>query len=552
MLIYNYKKEFLGIDEADLEAFGLATLADLRAESADFADLFVKTPGCIHNFKHVHWIDYVLDKDGAEAKVIIHIKNKNYSAGLTINTVYLVDNPAKKAFGVVLTNVKALSASQSEKLLTDIAQRPAPQPASGPTEIKTIPSSVVYEGTQEEIEAEMAEVAYDPYEADTTPATVMDIYEADANKEIEVEDLTAEDAPVDLELEEMSHKEEVTTHDEVVEDVYEEEPKYVAPEVVAKKEEKKPEYVEEGEFANYVYDPEVASEELGLPIDLIEEFIQDFITQAHSFKEELYKSTQEQEIDNVKIQSHKLKGVAANLRIEDALDAITLVNTSDDYDVIKTNLDRFYLMIDKLSGKTPVVEAEDNFAEDVSVQEDDDDDELILSFKDDDTNEQAKELSISDDDVPDSISVAELADDDFLANDVVVEDKLEENLDILDSDEQNTQDTAQEDTKDTSTTYDKQQVANDIGLDLESFNELFEDYLKESKEIVETINNSAQNDDLTICKNLTNKLKGMSENMRVESLNADLDNILASSDVEAVKASVQNLLSKLSHLSTQG
>jgi HPt (histidine-containing phosphotransfer) domain-containing protein len=541
MLIYNYKKEFLGIDEADLEAFGLATLADLRAESADFADLFVKTPGCIHNFKHVHWIDYVLDKDGAEAKVIIHIKNKNYSAGLTINTVYLVDNPAKKAFGVVLTNVKALSASQSEKLLTDIAQRPAPQPASGPTEIKTIPSSVTHEGTQEEIEAEMAEVAYDPYEADTTPATVMDIYEADANKEIEVEDLTAEDAPVDLELEEMSHKEEVTTHDEVVEDVYEEEPKYVAPEVVAKKEEKKPEYVEEGEFANYVYDPEVASEELGLPIDLIEEFIQDFITQAHSFKEELYKSTQEQEIDNVKIQSHKLKGVAANLRIEDALDAITLVNTSDDYDVIKTNLDRFYLMIDKLSGKTPVVEAEDNFAEDVSVQEDDDDDELILSFKDDDTNEQAKELSISDDDVPDSISVAELADDDFLANDVVVEDKLEENLD-----------TAQEDTKDTSTTYDKQQVANDIGLDLESFNELFEDYLKESKEIVETINNSAQNDDLTICKNLTNKLKGMSENMRVESLNADLDNILASSDVEAVKASVQNLLSKLSHLSTQG
>ena len=60
MLIYNYKKEFLGIDENDLTALGLSNLADLRAEAADFADLFVKTPGFIHNFKHVHWIDYIV------------------------------------------------------------------------------------------------------------------------------------------------------------------------------------------------------------------------------------------------------------------------------------------------------------------------------------------------------------------------------------------------------------------------------------------------------------------------------------------------------------
>lgn len=78
MLIYNYKKEFLGIDESDLELLGLSNLADLRAEAADFADLFVKTPGFIHNFKHVHWIDYITCNDsGVESKAIIHIKNKN-------------------------------------------------------------------------------------------------------------------------------------------------------------------------------------------------------------------------------------------------------------------------------------------------------------------------------------------------------------------------------------------------------------------------------------------------------------------------------------------
>jgi len=42
MLIYNYKKEFLGIDEVDLEVLGLSDLADLRAEAADFADLYTQ------------------------------------------------------------------------------------------------------------------------------------------------------------------------------------------------------------------------------------------------------------------------------------------------------------------------------------------------------------------------------------------------------------------------------------------------------------------------------------------------------------------------------
>jgi len=59
MLIYNFQKEFLGIDAKDLQELGYHDLSSLRSEVTDFADLFVKTPGYIHNFQHVHWIDFI-------------------------------------------------------------------------------------------------------------------------------------------------------------------------------------------------------------------------------------------------------------------------------------------------------------------------------------------------------------------------------------------------------------------------------------------------------------------------------------------------------------
>ena len=528
MLIYNYKKEFLGIDEADLEALGLNTLADLRAESADFADLFVKTPGCIHNFKHVHWIDYVLDKNGAEAKVIIHIQNKNYAANLNINTAYLVDSPAEKAFSVTLSNIRALSSAQTEKLLSDINEKPAPQPASGNTELFTTPGSIIHDGTASEIEEEMSEVAFDPYEAENstpTSSTVQDVYETET--EIAVEDLTADDAPLDVELEEISYKEE--------------ELKEVTPVVVEETKEEVPSI--DGKFASYKYNPEVASEELGLPIDLIEEFIQDFIAQAESFKDELYESVDNQEADNIKIQSHKLKGVAANLRIEDALDAISVVNTSSDYDEITEQLNRFFIMIDKLSGKIASPDDIRETSTEIIEEDDEDEDEFILSFKDD---TPTIEETILDSDVPQSISIPELADDEFLNE--TKEETESEDLSILDEQTESSDNTSNEDALDIALSYDKELIASDIGLDIDSFNELFDDYMKEAKELSQTIMQSADNNDLTICKSLASKLRGMSENMRIHKLDSELESIINTSDTTKIKDAVNMIQTKLTQI----
>jgi len=98
------------------------------------------------------------------------------------------------------------------------------------------------------------------------------------------------------------------------------------------------------------YEPQLVANELGLPIEEIEEFIQDFINQAYEFKDELYASLGNNDLDNIQALSHKIKGVAANLRMQEALDAISIVNSSSDTGEIEASLETFYKVVDKLAG----------------------------------------------------------------------------------------------------------------------------------------------------------------------------------------------------------
>jgi HPt (histidine-containing phosphotransfer) domain-containing protein len=537
MLIYNYKKEFLGIDEGDLVALGLTNLADLRAEAADFADLFVKSPGYIHNFKHVHWIDYIIVNNGIDPKVIINVKNKNYVATIDIQTIYLVDNPSQKAYIVNLSHIKALSASQYEKISSDILERPKPKAATGSTQLLTIPSSITHDANAIE---EIGKASFDPYESSSdslNPNIVKDIYESNL-------------PAIDLSLDEEIEIEEVRTDKPELSDIFNEP---VKNEVVK---EEKTEAISKAEvagpYANYVFNPKIASEELGLPIDLVEEFIQDFIAQAKSFKKELYNSVKAGELDNVKIQSHKLKGVAANLRVENALDALTMINSSNDPDEIEKTLDKFYEMIDKLSNKN-YAEKTDNIQKEEKKEKHYDDDDFIVSIKNHNHDFAQDVTEIEDYQVPDSIDIPELADDEFLKAEIsAAHDEISDvDLSILDNTAETTQDAMHEETLDT-LLYNRESTANDIGLDIDSFNELFEDYLRESQELLSSIANSVKNNNLGACKSAAIKLKGMSDNMRIHKFDEELETIINSTDVSGVQKNIDGIQSKLNKISNIG
>lgn len=534
MLIYNYKKEFLGIDQSDLEILGLSNLSDLHKEAADFADLFVKTPGYVHNFEHVHWIDYIsCSESGVESKAIINIKSKNYSANIDIQTLFLADNPSQKAFIVNLTNVKPLSHAQSEKISADILERPAPKTAADSAKPLTQTDEL------EDDVSQPSDETYEPVYAEASVDMIEDVYD---NEVLEVD--LGEDTFVGLDEERLG------------ESVSKEKARVKAHEI-------EPE--DETAESAYVFNPHVASEELGLPIDIVEEFIQDFIAQADSFKADMYKSAKDSDFDSLKILSHKLKGVAANLRVEDALETLSVINSSHDLNEIKKNLDKLYKIFDKLSNKdyslprsVDKIQAETKDEEFILSLKDDVHSELVSHKQPDEFENLAEDIVfdvIDDSDVPSHIDILELEDDEFLKQDIsLIDDDFDyEELSILDEyvDDESCEN-PQEEALEIAMSYDKELIANDIGVDIDSFNELFSDYIGESKELTDSIASAIKNDNLDGCKSATIKLKGMSENMRLHQFDNELNTIIKSSSVDGLSECLDAIVSKLSEISSRG
>lgn len=401
MLLYNYDKEFIGIDEVDLSILGFANLEELKDEALDFADMFVKTPGHVHNFKHIHWIDFVTCADSIQStKVIIHAKGKNFRCLLDIKTLYLSDKPSSKAFLVYLNNIREVMDN-----------------------------------------SDATEVLFSP--PITTPSFIAPAIEEEPLQEIGAPlELNFEDeCNIDLEQRNDSPTQEVQIPSEIFDN-------------------------------GYIFDPHVASEELGLPVDLIEEFIEDFIAQAKEFKDALYASLDSNDRDTIKTLSHKLKGVAANLRIEDALESLTIIHNSQNLSEIKTQVDLFYQIIMKLAGEKVLISKE------ITTE----------------SSTQSRE----------STEVNELEEFSF-------ENKIdrEENLDIF----------KQEESKPTKEIkvpkYDTKTVASEIGLSQENITELFEDYVSEAKELSRSISQAIQDNDQKTWAKKAIQLKVISDSMRV-------------------------------------
>lgn len=377
MIIYNSNKKFIGIDESDLKILGFNTLAALQTEVEDFADFFVKTPGHVHNFKHIHWIDFVLfAKSAEESKAIIHANHKNFKVTLEVNTIYLSDAPSSQAFSISLNNIRSLSADEQTKI-----------------------------------------------------AEVIDIFE-----------------PIQDDLE----------------------------------------HIEE-----FVFDPQKTAEDLEMPVALIEEFIEDFISQAKQFKDAIYNSVEQSNMKELHAYSHKLKGVAANLKVNDALKILTKINKAKDFTTSKKDLDTFYKIITKLS--------------ELKI----DDDEPVIS-------------------------------DDFDMLDDAMNEIFKENENENENDDFITEIATQD--------YNKASAANEIGIDEESFNELFNDYIDESQDLISSIEEAINNNDADTWRKASIKLKGMSDNMRIYSFGTDFEVLIttkATNDAKDALAHIQSIIFKL-------
>jgi len=398
MLIYNHEKELIGIDANDLNTLGFKNLAQLKAETSDFADLFVKKAGFIHNFEHVHWIDFVHTASDVDSisEVIIKTKEKQYQATLQIESIYLNDEPSLSAFIVYLQDLKDINA---EIISTEI--------------------EYLVEDKPDDIEEDLDKLEEKEYFA-----------------------LPKNEIIKDNSIEE---KVEVENHENL-----------------------------------YIFNPIIASQELGLSVDVVEGFINDFIKQAKEAKSLLYKSLKDEDIDSVKFLINKLKGISANLRVDDIFNILTHIININDKDELEKSLDNLYEKIDNLSTR-------------------------------------------KDEQISDKVEIEKLSDDIFSQKIEIKSDEEEiffETIEIM---------------------YDKNSVANELGISHKNFEELFHDFIIESKVLSDAINDAIleDNHDFWIIEAI--KFKGISKNMRLYNCAKELDKIIQTKDKDLAQESINKI-----------
>ncbi len=599
MLIYDHNKEFIGIDDQSLEVLGYERFDELIHEHKDIAELFVKKPGYIHNFTNFPWIDFVLHAESDDAKVIIAGKKRAVSATISISTLHLTMNPQEDGYIIALKNVQPYQLDASEK----------PEPSTATFELETKD----FNAPADEQEKVVAPVNEAPVEIDITPDVTQqpldigqDLFlEEDQQPENvpEVEEqkplILDDDMDIFFQDEEDTQEPRVEVNAEIPEpsesifDNIKEETG--TPMLGAYLSEEDKSYLAELEVSDdYIYDPQIAADELGLPVDLIEEFIGDFIKQAHEFKDQLFSAIDNQDFDSIKVLSHKLKGVAANLRIEDSFEVLKNVNESSDVKECEANLKKFYMTIGKLEGKdveevkreleTPEAELYDltpkfepepepfdlpNFEEtpeglDLPDFEETPENLELPDFEEENLHTapvldevsteipEAPALENDDNDIYD-YALAKPSDDEPL----IIMDDEEEIISELNSFETgNEAQTGIEDfgSEDTllqelpTLTFDINAAAADIGLSADLIGALIEDYIAEAHEMKPKLDEAISNGDTMRWKGYAIQLKGVSDNLRINEITETLQKLITSSETEDAKAALQEFYGFINQL----
>ena len=532
MLLYNHKQEFIGIDEEGLRLLNYSSLDGLLNVCSDVADLFANEPGYIHNFKNFGWINFLLHADSDASSAIVHGNGRVFSCKLTVNKMYLCENPSENGYNIEMSQIKAISGEDIKPHIIPLKTHKDEfhPPKNEPFQVKE-PSPL-------------------PDYSHITPTKlsepgILDIPDIEYSSFDEIDDLYPG----------LSTKTEVPHFKEVLEEpVMEATPLKARPMLgSAQYSTQEKEFISQHKVKNnYSYDPHVASNELGLPVDLIEEFIGDFIQQSLDFKEDLFEAALKNDFNNLHILSHKLKGVAANLRIEDAFETLSFINASTDLAEVEANLKYYFNIISKLSGeesvqedivdeeapvqsnvtaiiapdKKPIVVANETVEDIYSFGLKQYDNEPLIVHEEEITSPEDLLASLP---PKESVFKKELFDlEDITAENetdaVVQKEEIDENLAV----------------KLPVFHYDSQRAARELDMDKSFFDELIFDYKNDANLISNQITQAIIAFDTHTWRDSAAKLKGISDNLRMSEISEELAILSKTNDAqEAKKASAR-------------
>lgn len=552
MLLYNERQEFIGIDDEGLRLLNYSTLDELLDVCADVADLFANQPGYIHNFKNFSWINFLLHADIDASSAIVHANGRVFSCQLTVMVLHLCESPTQNSFMINMSHIKTLSGEEIKPH------------AITPKSVIAEPSIAITTAHQEPKAVTTSPLpSYD----DIIPTrlnepTMLDIPDTTLSVFDETDDylhlspFNKKTSKVDT-LQGKPFEDDLFENNPFKNDILRESGSLKALDskitiedtVVPKKPQDKPilgnaQYntKEQEHLANhhvdknYTFDPQIAADELKLPVDLIEEFIGDFIQQSYDFREALFQAAVKNDFNNLHILSHKLKGVSANLRIEDAFETLSIINASSDTTETYANLKYYYDIILKLEGKEPSLQGTINTpAEAASAEEVDEIYTFGLKQHENDTLlVQEDELELSDNSPTEersqNVFEKEYLDlnKPFLKSEASAEEvEIQETVSLKDEHKQKLD-------------YDSHLVAKLLGIEACLMDELLLDYKNDSRIISNQINQAINASDTHGCNESAAKLKGISDNLRLDKISEELAILSKTHDVqEAKKASIR-------------
>ena len=532
MLLYNNKQEFIGIDDEGLQLLNYASLEELLNVCSDVADLFANEPGYIHNFKNFGWIDFLLHADSDASSAIVHGNGRTFSCRLSVSSFHLCSEPSANGYRIEMSQIKSISGEEF-KAQTTASKAPSP-------EFTPPPSEPIVKSVQPAPLPDYTHLAA----TQLSEPTIFDIPKTQPTSLDETDDLYASlITPLSAEELESSVEKKVET---VVSPVIESAP-VTTPAAQPSILESTHYTAEEKEYLSqhkvdrsYLYDPNIAANELGLPVDLIEEFIGDFIQQSHEFKDELYESTAKNDMNKLHILSHKLKGVAANLRIENALEALTIINSSSDPIEIQSNLKYYYSIIAKLEGKEVLEPQESPSAKpeetkpSLQVTPEPTDDIYAFSLK----QHEDESLLVHLDDID-------------LADDPSADVKKEETTfkkEFLQVEEELLEASADEEISTLPLHYDLKAVSGALGMEPSFMEELLHDYKADALAMSTTITQAIKAFDTHTWRSSAAKLKGISDNLRLSEISDELAILSNTNDAQEAKKASGRLINYLDQL----
>lgn len=480
MLIYNLKKEFVGITEETLRRVGYNTASELQEDAVDFADLFENRPGFIHNFKNFSWLDFMLHSTQENTKARIRCNGKIYECGFKVSNYFFISaGNNEPGFIVELTDLSIIGEDDSSTV-REIYEPEAPQALQMP-DLMDLTNPTQQEAVNKEPLADPVipvtapeAISMPDITDDTTPT-------AELNEPVESLDIDLISDPKPLKVETPTTPE-PTINTATPTSTY-----------VASLELETP--------SDYVYDPSIAADELGLPADLIDEFVGDFIVQAKKFRPDIEEAINNKDFDNIQILSHKLKGVAANLRIEDALEVLSLINSSKDISQLNEYLDYLYEIIHRLEfndGSEPF--QHEAAASSELKNSDSSEDDLytfdLISTEHNNTTPPIEDIGEASDNTLDNLEG----------------DMLDISDDLLDLPLE--QEAAQESTPLAHIDTDKfniHEAASNLDIPMETLKSYVDDFVDQANELKSQLESALTGNNLEAVKQLATQLKGMSD-----------------------------------------